>query len=98
MVLVNPAIETSGDPDTDTEGCLSFPGLLADIRRPARVRIRATDLEGRPTDFEAEGLLGRAIQHEFDHVQGVLFIDRMSEADRTRLAGDIQTILEGAAF
>ncbi len=97
MVLVNPEIETSGDPDTDVEGCLSFPGLLADIRRPARVRIRASDLEGAPVDFDAEGLLGRAVQHEFDHVQGILFIDRMSGADRTRLAGDIREILDGTA-
>ena len=81
MVLVNPELEKSGAIETEVEGCLSFPGVSGNVPRPARVRVRAMDLEGRELDFEAAGLLGRAIQHEHDHLHGILFIDHMSPED-----------------
>jgi len=82
MVLVNPVIETFGRTRVGNEGCLSFPGLRGDVHRPVSVRVNALALTGEEMKFEADGLLARAVQHEFDHLQGILFIDRMSEEDR----------------
>lgn len=96
LVLVNPEVELSGEQQTGVEGCLSFPGLTADIERPGRVRVRALDLEGRPVEFEAEGLLARAVQHEHDHLQGILFIDRMSERERERIQPKLEQLLRKA--
>ncbi|MFO0740672.1 MAG: peptide deformylase [Labilithrix sp.] len=76
-VFINPEIlETSGD-ITWQEGCLSFPGIQEDVDRAAKVRVRALDKNGKPFTLEAEGLLAVAIQHEYDHLQGVLMIDHM---------------------
>jgi peptide deformylase len=82
MVLINPEIEPYGKVRIGNEGCLSFPGLRGDVPRPASVRVRANGLDGTAITFEADGLLARAVQHEFDHLQGILYIDRMSLADR----------------
>lgn len=82
LVLLNPVIEAFGKIRVASEGCLSFPGLRGDIPRPRSVRIRAHTIEGADIAFEADGLLARAVQHEFDHLQGILFIDRMSEDNR----------------
>jgi len=82
MVLVNPLIEPFGRTRIGNEGCLSFPGLRGDVPRPISVRVKALALTGEEWEFEAEGLLSRAVQHEFDHLQGILFIDRMSDEDR----------------
>jgi peptide deformylase len=90
MVLINPEIEPFGRTKAGPEGCLSFPGLRGDIARPQSVRVRATDLEGRTITFEADGLLARAVQHEFDHLQGVLFIDRMDAAERKDALRDLE--------
>jgi peptide deformylase len=76
-VFVNPEIlEREGD-ITWQEGCLSFPGVQEDIDRAAKVRVRAIGRDGKPFELEAEGLLAVAIQHEYDHLQGVLMIDHM---------------------
>ncbi|MEI6071993.1 MAG: peptide deformylase [Verrucomicrobiae bacterium] len=82
LILLNPAIDPFGRIRLESEGCLSFPGLRGEILRPFSVRIRARTLEDADIEFEADGLLARAIQHEFDHLQGILFIDRMSEDER----------------
>ncbi|MFA7343330.1 MAG: peptide deformylase [Terrimicrobiaceae bacterium] len=84
MVMINPRIETFGRTRIGNEGCLSFPGLRGDVPRPFSVRINALSLDGDEISFEADGLLARAVQHEFDHLQGILFIDRMSEENRLR--------------
>ena len=84
MVLINPVIEMFGRTRVGNEGCLSFPGLRGDVPRPYSIRIKALSLEGGEISFEADGLLARAVQHEFDHLQGILFIDRMSDEDRMR--------------
>ncbi len=77
QVFVNPSIvETEGD-TTWQEGCLSFPGVNEEIERAAKVRVRAQDRDGKWFELEAEGLLAIAIQHEYDHLQGVLMIDHM---------------------
>lgn len=92
MVLLNPEIEIFGRTKAETEGCLSFPGLRADVARPASVRVKATALDGSELAFEADGLLARAVQHEFDHLQGVLFIDRLDEDERGELPSDIRRL------
>lgn len=82
-VFVNPEIlEASGDLEWEEEGCLSLPRVHGNVRRPAFVRMRAFDLEGTPFEVEAEGLEARVWQHEFDHLEGVLILDRMPVLDR----------------
>jgi peptide deformylase len=76
-VFINPEILEATGELTWQEGCLSFPGVQEDIDRAAHVRVRALDRDGKPFELEAEGLLAVAIQHEYDHLQGQLMIDRM---------------------
>lgn len=76
-VFVNPEIVERDGECTGPEGCLSFPGISEDIKRAERVKVRAQDRTGKPFELEAEGLLAIAIQHETDHLDGVLMIDRM---------------------
>lgn len=93
LTLLNPRVDpVGGERETASEGCLSFPDIHGDVRRPARVRVRARTLDGRELDFEATGLLGRAVQHEVDHLGGVLFIDRMSRATRAGLSGKLKRL------
>ena len=89
LVLINPEIEPFGKPETGVEGCLSFPGVRSDVTRPAGVRVRAQSLDGKMLEFEAEGLLARVIQHEHDHLHGILFIDRVSAVERERIEGEM---------
>ena len=92
MVLINPVLELGPEKEEGTEGCLSFPQITAEIPRSTHVKTRATTLDGEEIEFEATGLLARAIQHEFDHLQGVLFIDRMNSATKTALAGKLKRL------
>ncbi len=77
-VLVNPRIVASEGRESDTEGCLSIPGLAERVDRPERIRIAARDLRGELFEVEAEGFLARAFCHEIDHLDGILFIDRLT--------------------
>jgi peptide deformylase len=78
LVMINPEIYPVGNAkNTEVEGCLSMPGLHDEIERPSRVRVVCQDLDGQTLDFEAEGLLSRAAQHEVDHLHGILFIDHL---------------------
>ena len=78
LVMINPEIHPVGEERSiETEGCLSIPGLQDEVDRPARVRITCQELSGEMLDFEAEGLLARAAQHEVDHLHGILFIDHL---------------------
>ena len=82
-VLINPEIEWKGDEvDTMEEGCLSLPGVGVDVERPLHVRVRAVDERGTPLMVEASGLEARVIQHEVDHLDGVLILDRTSRDQR----------------
>ncbi|MCC6356829.1 MAG: peptide deformylase [Verrucomicrobiae bacterium] len=92
MVLINPEVKPGRDKVLGTEGCLSFPEISAEIRRPARCKVTALDIDGKPIAFECDGLLSRAIQHEVDHLKGILFIDRMDSATKHSLKRDIQAI------
>ena len=84
LVMINPEIHPVGDEkNTETEGCLSMPGLYDEVERPSRVRIVCQDLSGETLEFEAEGLLSRAAQHEHDHLHGILFIDHLPAEDRS---------------
>lgn len=77
MVFINPEITRRDGEEVGPEGCLSFPGITEDIKRAARVTVRALDRDGKPFELSAEGLLAVAIQHEADHLDGTLMIDRM---------------------
>ncbi|MCS6901856.1 MAG: peptide deformylase [Myxococcales bacterium] len=82
MVFINPEIVARSGEAIWEEGCLSFPSVNEEIKRAKRVKIRALGLDGKPFELEAEGLLAVAIQHEHDHLDGVLMIDRMSMLKR----------------
>jgi peptide deformylase len=91
-VFVNPEIlETSLEQASYEEGCLSIPGVEADVLRPQRVRVQAWNEKGRPFTLDAEDLLARVVQHEFDHLNGVLFIDRIDPKKRERLVRQYNT-------
>jgi peptide deformylase len=85
LVLINPEVKPLADPVVSSEGCLSFPEIFAQISRPALVEVRATNEHGTAIQFRCGGLLARAIQHELDHVNGILFIDRMSRSEKEDL-------------
>ena len=96
-VYINPRIvEISRDLSVREEGCLSLPGITAEIRRPSRVTIVATDLDGNEFTLNRNELLARAWQHELDHLDGVLIVDRMSPLDRLAMRKRIRE-LEAAA-
>ncbi|MDR0640918.1 MAG: peptide deformylase [Treponema sp.] len=85
-IFINPSIiATSEEMVKYEEGCLSVPGVWADVIRPRALRIQAWNERGRPFTMEAEGILARVILHEYDHLEGVLFIDRLSVRKRERL-------------
>ena len=83
-VLVNPVIIRQEGEQTGPEGCLSFPGLYYDCTRALEVTVAARDVAGAHLEVTGEGMVARAFQHEIDHLDGVLFIDRLSRADRKR--------------
>lgn len=93
LVLLNPKIEPFGKRLSESEGCLSFPGLRANVVRPFSVRLKAQSLDGAAIEFEADGLLARAVQHEFDHLQGVLFIDRLNPQESGALPSEIRRLM-----
>jgi peptide deformylase len=95
-VLVNPEIEwRSEDSATAEEGCLSIPGVVVDVERPLFVRARAVDVRGEPLAVEASGLEARVIQHEVDHLDGVLMLDR-TEKDQRK--GALRALREGGTY
>ncbi len=92
-VFINPEIvETSGEKVQMEEGCLSFPDLYLKISRPERVKVRATDLDGNRFEMEATGIVARAVQHEYDHINGKLFIDRVSPLTRSMIKGRLRKL------
>ena len=92
LVLINLKITGSEGEQNAEEGCLSVPEITATIRRAARVRIEAQDLDGKPLRIEAAGLIARVFQHEIDHLNGILFLDRMDAATRASFAGRIKKL------
>jgi peptide deformylase len=92
LVLINPEIELRGESEVGVEGCLSFPEITGDIERAQSVIVRAQSLEGGTMRFEASGFLARAIQHEGDHLNGILFIDRMRSAAKAVLSSRLKRL------
>ncbi|HPY29523.1 MAG TPA: peptide deformylase [Verrucomicrobiota bacterium] len=92
LVLINPEITPLAPLVSGPEGCLSFPELFGDVPRPESARVQAWDADGQPLDFQCGGLLARAIQHEHDHLHGILFIDRMDKATREALRPDLERL------
>ncbi|HVE15205.1 MAG TPA: peptide deformylase [Chthoniobacterales bacterium] len=93
LVLINAEVEKIGDPVSATEGCLSFPGMQGKIPRPPEVQVKATTLENEPLEFRATGLLARAVQHEHDHLHGILFIDRMEPDDLKAVTPTVEKLM-----
>ena len=90
-VFINPSIlETSQETVKYEEGCLSIPGVWAEVVRPQSVKIQAWNEKGRPFTLETGGILARVILHEYDHLEGVLFIDRLSEPKRKRIIAKLE--------
>ena len=96
LVLINPEIELSGETEVGLEGCLSFPDITGDIERATSVIVRAQTLEGDAIQVEASGFLARAIQHEHDHLNGILFIDRMNSAAKAALSSHLRRMQKEA--
>ena len=92
IVLINPEITLGTQTELGLEGCLSFPEITGDIERSISATVRAEDLDGNEIEIEATGLLARAIQHEVDHLNGILFIDRMSSAAKAALSSKLKRL------
>jgi peptide deformylase len=93
LVLINPQVKSVGQPATGPEGCLSFPEIYADISRPDVVDVKALNLEGKPVEFRCGGMLARVVQHELDHLHGILFIDRMDKKTKEELRPELDTLM-----
>lgn len=85
LVLINPVILEAEGRDSAEEGCLSIPEVYAEVTRPARVKVEATNLDGTRYTWEGEGLAARAVQHEIDHLDGILFLDHLGPIKRKML-------------
>lgn len=92
LVLINPEVKGSGNSVAGPEGCLSFPEIYEDVTRPESVEVTALDAKGKPIQFKAGGLLARAIQHETDHLNGILFIDRMPTKAKQSLKPELEEL------
>ena len=92
VVLINPELTPVAEAVAGPEGCLSFPEMYADISRPESVDVKATDRHGKSIQFRCGGLLARAVQHEVDHLNGILFIDRMSKEDKENLKPELDEL------
>ena len=92
LVLINPEVTPVGEPVAGPEGCLSFPEIFADISRPGIVDVQALDAKGKPIAFRCGGLLARAVQHETDHLNGLLFIDRMDKKTKAELQPELDDL------
>ena len=98
LVLVNPEIiAASTELATREEGCLSLPGQYADVTRPARIKLRYQDLTGARQELETEGLLSTCIQHEVDHLDGVLFVDHLTPLKRNMILRKLSKELKSKA-
>ncbi len=91
LVLVNPEITWASDEkQVYDEGCLSVPGIYDGVERPARVKVKAHDVEGKEFEFDADGLLAVCVQHEMDHLMGKVFVEYLSPLKRNRIKAKLQ--------
>ncbi|MGH7792564.1 MAG: peptide deformylase, partial [Thermodesulfobacteriota bacterium] len=91
--LINPVIILAEGVQVEEEGCLSIPGFVSEVKRKAKVKVSALNRGGQPFEIEGTGLLARALQHEIDHLDGILFIDRLSRLKRELLKKKIEKVL-----
>ncbi len=89
MVFINPVVSSPKGSDEFEEGCLSIVGVNAIVNRPEQIHVQAYDLDGNEIDATVGGMLAKAIQHESDHLDGVLFVDRVSESSKAAIAGEL---------
>jgi len=94
VVFINPEILPCGEDEKREEGCLSVPGIYETLSRPSRVQIRALDALGNPFSLTVEGLSARLFQHENDHLDGILFVDRLSPMKKKLLRGKLKKLRE----
>ena len=92
LVLINPEIKPLNDSVAGPEGCLSFPELYGDVLRPESVAVTAMNEKGKPVEFRCGGLLARAVQHETDHLNGILFIDRMDRKSKNEIREELDML------
>jgi peptide deformylase len=92
-VFINPVISRKSGQAEQSEGCLSFPEIYAPVRRPERIVVSAYGLDGREFSYAMDGLYARAVQHEVDHLDGVLFIDRLSPANQLAIREDLDDLV-----
>jgi peptide deformylase len=92
VVVVNPEISAVSGREIDTEGCLSFPGIFGDVERAHRIRVRYRDLDFRSREMDLEGFVARVFQHEFDHLEGRVFIDKMLPESRAKVEDRIEEL------
>ncbi len=92
LVFVNPVLEFGSEKDFATEGCLSIDGITAEVRRPTEVKATLQLLDGSRIVVETDGLLARAIQHEVDHLNGILFVDRLTTAKKVSIRGKLKKL------
>jgi peptide deformylase len=91
-VFINPVISHPKGQIEQEEGCLSIPDVTGDVRRPERVHLQAYNLRGDQVDLELDGLFGRVVQHEVDHLDGILFTDRLSDTGRLAIKRDLEEL------
>jgi peptide deformylase len=96
LFLFNPEILSAEGESVAEEGCLSIPDLRADVRRPEKIVVKVMNLRSKDVEFEADGLLARVLQHEIDHLNGTLFIDRISGLKRQLLRGELKKLHQAA--
>ncbi len=94
LVFINPEIDFGKAKESDAEGCLSIQGINADVRRPESVKAKLPQLDGGVLEIETDGLLARALQHEIDHLNGVLFVDRLNAAAKLSVKRKLKRLLE----
>jgi len=98
LVFINPEIKKMSGKEAVEEGCLSLPGLREKVQRALKVVAVATNLDGELFEITAEGFTARAIQHEYDHLDGILFIDRISKARKLQIRKDLERIEAGESL
>ena len=96
-MVINPVLTPLGTPEEAEEGCLSLPGINVMVRRPGRCRLEAVDATGRPVAEESDGLVARIWQHETDHLNGTLIIDKMGPTDRIATRKTLRALEEASS-
>jgi peptide deformylase len=92
LIVINPQVVAVHGEQVQEEGCLSFPGTFADVARPMKIQVKGVDLDEKEFAIDAEGLLGRVLAHEIDHLNGVLFIDHLSSIKRKLLSRKLKKL------